>query len=325
MIVKTRRILPAWLALAGLVVLSAVPALAADNPFRPKLPFNSAVIKYEHKGSEKGTSVLYLQGDKMAKHSDTKLSMMGMNQAKKSIQITTPDKVIDVDLMEKKATATGNMQTYMAQEYEKLSKAEQANVRKNAEKMGTAMAAQLMGKGSQPVIKEGTYKGKPAQIVSMMGVTTYTWKDTPVTLKVEGSVMGMKMDEEAVDIALNGPVPGDAFAVPGGIPVVFDKEADQMQRQMAANMVSMLKDPNFEQKMQSQGGPMGAMMGGMMGGQAMQDAMQDMTPEEREEFQRMMKSRGRGGQGGQPGQGMPSDMNMEQLLQQLQQGQQGGR
>lgn len=324
MSIKARRILQAFLALAGLAALSAVPALAADNPFRPKLPFNSAVVKYEHKGSEKGTSVLYLQGDKMAKHSDTTLSMMGMNQSKKSIQITTPDKVVDVDLIAKKATATGNMQTYMAQEYEKLNKAEQANVRKNAEKMGTAMAAQFMGKGGKPVIKEGTYKGKPVQIASVMGITTYTWKDTPVTLKVEGSMMGVKMDEEAVDIAVNGPVPGDAFAVPGGIPVVFDKQADQMQRQMATNMVNMLKDPNFEQKMQSQGGPMGAMMGGMMGGEAMQEAMQDMTPEEREEFQKMMKGQGRG-QGGQPGQGMPQDMNMEQLLQQLQQGQQGGR
>jgi|GEM_PF-471406 len=322
MSIKARRILPAFLALAGLAALSTVPALAADNPFRPKLPFNSAVVKYEHKGSEKGKSVLYLQGDKMAKHSDTTLSMMGMNQAKKSIQITTPDKVVDVDLVEKKATATGNMQTYMAQEYDKLSRAEQANVRKNAEKMGVAMAAQFMGKGGQPVIKEGTYKGKPVQIASVMGITTYTWKDTPVTLKVEGSMMGVKMDEEAVDIAVNGPVPGDAFAVPGGIPVVFDKQADQMQRQMAANMVNMLKDPDFEQKMQSQGGPMGAMMGGMMGGEAMQEAMQDMTPEEREEFQKMMKGQGRGGQ---PGQGMPQDMNMEQLLQQLQQGQQGGR
>ncbi|MCA1905204.1 MAG: hypothetical protein LDL11_01280 [Desulfarculus sp.] len=315
MISKKRRILSAMLALT--VVACAAPALAADNPFRPKLPFNSAVVKYEHKGSEQGTSVLYLQGDKMARHRDTRLSMMGVNQPKKSIEITTPEKVIEVDLIGKKATAFGNMQTYLAQEYDKLSRAEQATVRKNAEKMGAAMAAQFMGKGGKPEIKEGTYKGKPAQIATVMGVTTYTWKDTPVTLKVEGSVMGMKMDEEAVDIAVNGPVPGDAFTVPGGIPVVFDKEADQMQRQMAANMINMMKDPDFERKMQSQGGPMGAMLGGMMGG----EATQDMTPEEREELQKMMKGRGRGGQ---PGQGMPQDMNMEQLLQQLQ-GQRGGR
>ena len=324
MIVKMRRMLPALLALALAAAASAAPALAADNPFRPKLPFNSAVIKYEHKGSEKGQSVLYIQGDKMARHTDTKLSMMGVNQPKKSIQITTPDKVVDVDLIEKKATATGNMLTYMAQEYDKLSKAEQANVRKNAEKMGAAMAAQMMGKGGKPEIKDGSYKGKPVQIATVMGVTSYTWKDTPITLKTEGSMMGVKMDEEAIDIATGGPVPGDAFTVPGGIPVVFDKQADQMQRTMASNMVNMLKDPNFEQKMQSQGGPMGGMMGGVMGGAAMQEAMQDMTPEEREEFQKAMRERRGGGQAGQPGQGLPQDMNMEQLLQQLQ-GQQGGR
>jgi hypothetical protein len=283
--------------------MAAAPGLAADNPFRPKLPFKSAIVKYELRGSEKGAATLYIDGDKSARHTDSNLSMMGMNQPKKAIHITTPEQVIEVDLIQKKATATGNLMTYLAQRYEKLSPAEQANVRKNAEKMGNAMLASFMG-GGKPQIKEGAFKGKPVQIATVMGMTSYTWKDTPITLKTEGAMMGVKVDEEAMDIKTDVPVPASALAAPAGIPVVFDKEADQMQRMMADNMLGMLKDPNFEQKMQSQqGGMMGGMMQGVLQGVDKDDAAAE-TP-----------------QGMGQGQGMPQGMppEVEEMLKQMQQ------
>lgn len=312
MYVRVRGLVLALLLLA----LAAAPALAADNPFRPKLPFKTAIVKYELRGNEKGSATLYIDGDKSARHTDSTMSIMGMNQVKQSIHITTAEQVVDVDLVEKKATATGNMTTYLAQRYEKLSSAEQAIVRKNAEKMGSALMTSFMGQGGKPQIQEGTFKGKPVQIVTIMGMTAYTWKDTPVTLKTSGSMMGMRMDEEATDIQTNVAVPASALAVPGGIPVVFDKEADQMQRQMADNMINMLKDPNFEQKMQNQkGGMMGGVLGGMLQG----------TGQEREAPE-MPEGMGQGMPPGM-GQGMPQNMppEVEKMLQEMQQRQQRGR
>lgn len=306
MLRKTHGFLSALLLLA---LMSAAPGLAADNPFRPKLPFKSAIVKYELRGNEKGTATLYLDGDKSARHTDSQMAMMGTSQVRKNIHITTPDQMIEVDLVQKKATATGNMSTYLAQRYDKLSAAEQANVRKNAEKMGTAMMSAFMGQGGKPEIKEGTFKGKPVQIATVMGMTSYTWKDTPITLKTEGSLMGMRMDEEAMDIQTNVSVPASALAVPAGIPVVFDQEADRMQRTMADNILNMLKDPNFDQKMQSQrGGMMGGMMQGVMPGMDKDGDEAQLPP----------------GMGQGPGQGMPEGMppEVEQMLKQMQNKQQ---
>ena len=288
------------------LLLAAWPALAADNPFRPKLPFKSAIIKYEMRGSQQGKATLYIQGETSARHEESSMTMMGMKQARKGITITTPDKVVEVDLVAKKATATGNMATYMAQQYEKLGPAEQATVRQNAEKMGTALAGQFMG--GKPQVKQGTFKGKPAQIVTMGGMTTYNWKDTPITLKTEGSVMGMRMDQEAVSIETDVAVPASALQVPAGIQVVFDQEADRMQRTMAQNMVNMLKDPQFESKMgQGQGGPMGGMIGGMLQGMDKDGDGDARDPGVSDQDQPQ----------GMP-QGMPE--NMEDLLKQMKQG-----
>jgi len=45
----------------------------------------------------------------------------------------------------------------------------------------------------------------PVQIVTMMGITTYSWKDAGISLKTEGNVMGMKIDEEAFSSEVNLP------------------------------------------------------------------------------------------------------------------------
>jgi hypothetical protein len=100
-------------------------------------------------------------------------------------------------------------------------------------------------KGGQTQTRKGTLMGKPVTIVSMMGLTTYVWKDKGVLLKQEGSLMGMKLDAVATSVKVGAPVPAEKLAVPRGIKVVFDQEADQKQRQMAKHMIGMLNDPEF--------------------------------------------------------------------------------
>lgn len=236
------------------LLLLCLPALAqaAGNPFVHQRPFTTAEIKYQLKGTESGTAVLYIDGQRSARHVDTSFNFGGMKETKKGITITLPDKVIEVDLIAKTAKATGNMTTYLAQEYEKLSAAERTMVEKNAEKMGASISQALAG--APPQTSQGTFKGKPVDIVTVAGITSYTWKEAGVTLKTQGGLMGVKVDEEAVSIETGvTPKPG-VFEVPAGIAVVFEKEEDQMQRQMAVATLAMLKDPQFESK-RKQGGP----------------------------------------------------------------------
>jgi hypothetical protein len=150
------------------------------------------------------------------------------------------------------------MQTYLAQEYDKLTPAEKAVVRRNAEKLGTTMMNQFAG--GVPKIEQGVFLGKPVDIVTVMGVTTQTWKDAGIPLKSEGSMMGMKVSNVATSLKTDVGLPAGVFEAPAGIEVVFDQQADQVARMMAGRLMTSLKDPNFEENMKSQGAA-GAMMG----------------------------------------------------------------
>jgi hypothetical protein len=237
-----KQILIVALTVTALMIASG--AIAGDNPFKPKAPFTSAVVQYTHNGSEKGKSTMYYQGTTTADHRQTSTTLWGMDQGQQStITITKPKEIIVVDMTKRTAKSTGNQMDYMAQEYEKLTPVEKATVKKNAEKMGQSMHNFI--KGGNAEIKEGTLMGKPVNIVSMMGLTAYVWKDKGVLLKQEGSLLGMKLDTVATKIEVGAQVPADKFKVPAGIKVVFDEESDQKQRKMAKNIIDMLKDPEF--------------------------------------------------------------------------------
>ena len=244
----------------------AAAAQASDNPFIVKYPFKSAIIQYKMDGSQKGTATLYVKGQTSARYTEAVSKVFGMTQKIRTIDITTPDKMIHVDLEEGKARSTGNMMTYMAQEYEKLSPAEKENVRKNSESVGTQMGQQFMG--GKPETSEGTFMGKPVTITKAGSMTSQVWKGTPIVLKMQGSIMGMRTDQVATSIKEGADVPADKLQPPAGIQVMHDPEGDAMMRQMAKNMLDNLKDPDFEKK-----GGMGGMMAPPMGagqGQGMQ-------------------------------------------------------
>ncbi|KMY67628.1 hypothetical protein AAU61_06865 [Desulfocarbo indianensis] len=260
-----RKICFALAALAALGLCSGA-ALADENPFRPKAPFKSAIVHYKHQGSETGQSTLYYKGQDTAEYKDTSTTVWGMNQGQeKTITITRPKEVIVVDLVKKEGMKTGNQMAYMAEEYEKLNPAEKARVKKNAEKMGQSMLG--MAQGGQPQIREGQFMGKPVQITSVMGLTSYVWKDKGVLLKQEGSLMGIKMDTVATKVEVGVPVPGEKLQPPPGIKVVYNENADQEQRKVAKQVMEMLKDPDFGKgggmaAPPAQGAPAGAAQGG---------------------------------------------------------------
>jgi hypothetical protein len=172
--------------------------------------------------------VLYIDGQRSARYVDTFFSFGGIKTPEKIIIITLPDKVIEVDLIAKTATATGNMNTYLAQKYEKLTATEKAMVEKNAEKLGVSMAQALTEVPTQ--VFQGTFKGKPVEIVTVAGVTSHIWAEVGFALKAKGAMMGVKVDEEVVFLETGAALTPGVFEVPAGIAVTFDKEGDHLQR-----------------------------------------------------------------------------------------------
>lgn len=254
---KRFKLVSTMAAAAAALCLVAGSAMAAGNPFVPKAPpFKTAIVKYTLKGTATGTEVLYVKGMERAQHTNSKTSILGMTSEQKTITITKPKEIINIDLAEMRGTSSGNIQHYMAQEYDKLSSKEQAIVRKNAEGLGQNLAAMLPGSDMKK--RKGTFMGKPVEIITVMGLTSYIWQEAGILLKTTGSIGPMKMNVVASSLKTNVSLPGSAFAVPAGIKVVWDDRADQQQRKMAKQWIDNLKDPEFGKKGSRSG--MGAMV-----------------------------------------------------------------
>jgi hypothetical protein len=136
----------------------------------------------------------------------------------------------------------------MIEEYAKLSSAEKKKVTENAKKMGTvfaeAMADGMGGEAMDVKIQPNAVEilGYSCDKVDVMGGATYLLHDTDILLKSEMSMLGMKMEMVATSVQ-EGKVDDKYFQHPEGIIAEMDAEAETMVREMATQVVAMLKDP----------------------------------------------------------------------------------
>lgn len=239
---------------AALLFLFTAPwlanAAAGGNPWKYKLPFKSAIVHYDSRGTLKGEETLYVRssGAEMAKVSRLSGKVMFIPMTEDTVEITTPDWIIKVDNKKKTGNKITNPQKFMLEEYEKLSAGEKATVRKNLEEMGVNMTRQMGGQ-----IQKGASKilGYTCDVVTGMGITVHSIPGTPIALKSKGSMMGVKIDSVATKLEKNVAVPDDVFEAPAGVTITHDKEADEMNREMARAMMNNLKDPEAAKKQQA--------------------------------------------------------------------------
>ncbi len=237
------------------LVLTTCFSSAEDDLWKIKLPFKTAIIKYDVTGNEKGSEVLYIRkgGMEMAKRHESKGKILFMSTSTNTIEITTPETVISIDMDKKTGTKMTNPQKFMKEEYEKLTPEEKKTVKKNAEEMGMSGASMMQKLGGSFKPKAGEHLGYECDIVSFMGMTVCQLSGTPIVLKQEGSIMGMAANMVATEIEKNASVPDDVFEVPDGVDVTFSQEQDDMNREMARKMMETLKDPEAGKKVQKAG------------------------------------------------------------------------
>ena len=84
-------------------------------PWEKRLPFDSATIEYRISGMQSGTRTTYVKEHGKYEASYERLSMhiMGMTQKIERIEITTPDWIYDIDLVERTGTKNVNPAKYM--------------------------------------------------------------------------------------------------------------------------------------------------------------------------------------------------------------------
>ena len=235
---------------AALSLMLTMSAQAAKNPWEQKLPFKSAEIHYEISGMETGTEVLYIRehGKQTARYHTGTSKMMGMTMKSDTIQITDPDWVYNFDLVEGTGTKTINPQKLMIEEFNKLSKADQKKVIKNAEEQGNSY---MVSMGAKVTPKAKEIMGYQTDMVTVMGSTSYNIHETPIALLTETNMMGISMKSVAIKFDKKS-VSKDHFKLPPNITPRPDPEADRMARNMAQQTIAMLVDPEAHQ--QKQGG-----------------------------------------------------------------------
>ena len=220
--------------------------LAADTPWDQPLPFASATITYAISGTEQGKEIVYIKdhGKTMATYHTGTTTMLGTTLETNTVEIEDPDWVFSFDLKERTGTKSTNPVKVMKAEYAKLTKAEQDQVRKNAEKLGMTMMEGMSGKVEQNATK---LFGFSCDRATFMGTSVYSIHGTPIALKTESEMMGMKMSSVATALD-QGPVDDKMFAHPAGIEAVFDQATDAMTQTMAAQTITWMKDPEAANK-----------------------------------------------------------------------------
>lgn len=241
------RFFEVWLLIGFAVLLSAAPVLAKDNPWELDLPFEKAIIHYDISGSQKGAATLYIRdsGNERVKITKSKGKIMFVTITTDTIEITTRDSIINIDMDKKTGTRTTNPQKFMQEEMKKLSAKEREIAMKNFEAIGMSMATQM---GGQVKSKAGEHLGYTCDLVTVMGTTSCQMSGTPIMLKMESNLMGIKINTVAKKIDKNASVPTDVFQIPAGVNVVYDKEADDMSRAMVASIIESMKDPDAAKK-----------------------------------------------------------------------------
>lgn len=223
---------------------------AGDNPWERKLPFAGATLHYTLSGSQEGTEDKYIRdyGREMATYRKATTVMMGMKMVTDTVEIQDADWMYSYDLKENTGTKMTNPQKFMIEEYNKLTPAEKKQVQKNAEAMGTSFMKGMNGKMEQNVTK---ILGRDCDRTSVMGSTVYMLHGTPIPLKTEMDMAGMKMASVATSF-LEGAPESRYFEHPAGIEAIHTSESDEMSRSMAVQMMAMLKDPDGVKKMNQQ-------------------------------------------------------------------------
>lgn len=230
--------------LTMILLTASLTSHAAESPFKPKLPFRSAVITYDITGTESGSEVLYIKegGAYEAKHRKTAVKIFGISRKTEILDISTPEWVYSINVNEKSGTKNVNPIIYMNEEYNKLSKSDQKKVIANAEKFGNAYMKNLNGE----VVKNAeTILGYKCDLVTMMGVRVYSISGTGIPLKSSSEMMGVKMEQTAKSVDKTTP-PDKVFEVPAGIKITHDPRGDEASRDFARITVQSLvegKDP----------------------------------------------------------------------------------
>ena len=208
-----------------LPLLLLTGAVRADDSVPPR-ELASGLVEYQLSTSGMGTTMTGTKTEWWSDHgrkvatlekTTTKTEIFGQknSERKEELTIVDGDTVYTIDLLKKTGTK-GNIA-----EFRKLGAA-------FANRMGAAEdPKKFVEKNGGKWLPAETFLGRKCDVVEMMGVKAWTYKN--VTLKSEGSVMGISTSQVAKKFEENVSVPAAKFEVPAGITFEEQQMPDEAQ------------------------------------------------------------------------------------------------
>lgn len=219
-----------------------------ENPWDKKFSFETATIEYSLSGIQTGTAVMYIKdyGANRAYYTNSITSMLFMKVESKTVELTTPDALVTVDLKERTGVSTPNPTKKNREDFEKLTASEKKIVVKNAEILAERGIDIFFLEGAAGKAT-GDFLGHKVDIINLNGMSIWVLAGTDIPVKSTVSIMGMTTEIAATKISLDGSVDDSKFVMPEGITITSNPFED------AGNIfsVEVLKDPDFEKKIDS--------------------------------------------------------------------------
>lgn len=197
--------------LLSLILITASLSRAADAPGR--YPFKSAVATYTISGEiQNGTEKLYIDdyGKKTRTERDTTMTIMGMTEKEKTLEIDDGEHQYRIDL----ETKTGVKMPSVAAMAEKIFANMSPEQKDAMAQVGKEMVKGLTGDKEMKPVGKDKVLGRECEIFEVLGSRTWEWKK--LTLKMENTALG-NMKQVATALKVDCPIPADTFKPPPGI------------------------------------------------------------------------------------------------------------
>lgn len=189
----------------------------------------SAIVKMKHSGMSEGEETIYIDqyGERVARYTDLKTSVMGMTSRTKELELTLGDEIYSIDLL----TNTGVKSTIPVSDMSEKEMKEWAAI---GEQMLEDMGFEKTG--------QEKILGKTCDVWEGMGTRSWIWNN--LALKTEISMMG-KATIEAIDLQVDVAIPASKFKVPDGISfeeaAVSDEEVSEESMEELQESLKQLK------------------------------------------------------------------------------------
>ncbi|MBW2619437.1 MAG: hypothetical protein JRC92_11240 [Deltaproteobacteria bacterium] len=219
-----------WPLFWAMIVLMAGPvwgaALEPEDPFASRSPAASLKIIYRLTGRMEGQAILWVDGPRRVMVTQVKDNAFGLARPVHLREITTPERVVRLDLTGQRASIRANLRGLLSRRFEVLGSRQKRLVVRQMESLGQALGSHI-GVG-KVTVSEADFLGLGARRVKIGSDSFFFWSASDIPLHEVRRLDGLYWTREARDIILEAEVPEELFRLPDW--VAEDDWAEELAR-----------------------------------------------------------------------------------------------